>query len=364
MLLSQLYGPHFMSIGKTERKSEQRFFTSLGFLVTVLAMVFVLLLVVSPQPKKNISVDSIDQKVVELSPAEKRRQKLRGRPAQTPAAPVQAVASSAPLKDGEAVAKAEPDSAAGDGAQGAGKEQGQKLSRAIALIDTGNPQEAQAILEAVLQEDPKNEQALVELGMIHLIDYRSPNAALPFLEDALKVNGSNKIVLSELVGIYEELGQTEQGLSFLTGLYETQHGNGPLSLGIGQILAGQGREADAIPYLEAAAESSDNDAEFVLPSLADAYSAAGNPEKAVSTYKRAIDQERLRIQGVSQSSPGDDDFTEDKLNSLEMDYARLLIRQGRFDEADEVLKSVSGRLPNDGGVAALQDQLNKKRSAG
>jgi tetratricopeptide (TPR) repeat protein len=352
-----------MSASKPERESEQRFFTSLGFLVSVLVIAFSLLLVFSPETRKSPTVAVGDKKSLDAGPGA-RRQKIRergtiSRNAATPASP-----NLAPTANAGANKKPEPGSDAG-GIQGQTDELAQKLSRAIELIDGGNPKDAQSILEEILKTDPKNEQALVELGMIHLIDYHSASAALPYLEEALKVNGSNKIVLSELVGVYEELGQAAAGLNFLTGLHESQPTNGPLSLGIGQILATQGRDAEAIPYLEAAAESGDADTDFVLQDLADAYSATGNPEKALTTYKRAIDREKLRIQeSADKGDAADGDLGEDRLNSLEMDYTQELIRQGRFDEADEILKHVSGRLPNDEGVTALQEQLIKKRGAG
>jgi tetratricopeptide (TPR) repeat protein len=349
-----------MSANSPERESQKRFFTSLVFLVSVTGIAFGLLLFFSPDSKKTPIVVATEKKQVDTESGA-RRQKMRER---------EAVVSSLPNKpagtkpDDKNVGVSPVTSGAGESIQSQVDEISQKVAKAIAMIDGGSAKEAQSLLEEVLKLDPKNEQALVELGMIHLIDYHSPNAALPYLEEALKVNGSNKIVLSELVGIYEELGRTEAGLSFLTGLQSTQP-NGSLSLAIGQTLAGQGRDSEAIPYLEAAAESVDSDADIVLQDLADAYLASGSPEKAVSTYKKAIDKERLRIQtSADKGDPGDGEFAEDRLNSLEMDYARILIGQGKLEEADEILRRVSSRLPDDGGVTALQEQLNKKRGAG
>jgi predicted Zn-dependent protease len=345
---------------ESERQSGKRFFSSLGFLVAVLVTVFAALFYFAPSYKQDPAAVTDSKRLADTA-AKDRRVKMRQKSVaaesatHTPAEP--AAHSAVPAAGAETGAVATASDAAGDSAE--------KLTRAIDLIDTGNPRDAQAILEDILRKDPKNEQALVELGMIHLIDYHAPSAALPYLEDALRVNGKNKVVLSELVGVYEELGQGDQGLAFLTDLQASQPTNGPLNLGIGQVLAGQGRDAEAIPYLEAAAESGDPDSDYALEDLADAYASAGNSEKALSTYKRAIDREKLRIQslpdsGDSSSHEGNDE----RLNSLDLGRARLLLSTGQFDEAETVLKALNGRMPNDEAVISLMDQLDHKRGAG
>ena len=50
------------------------------------------------------------------------------------------------------------------------------------LVDAGRPGEAIGLLEKILQNDPTNEAALTELGMVYLIDLKEPELAIGYLE--------------------------------------------------------------------------------------------------------------------------------------------------------------------------------------
>ncbi|MBP6218785.1 MAG: tetratricopeptide repeat protein [Oligoflexales bacterium] len=167
------------------------------------------------------------------------------------------------------------------------------MIQVMKLVDENKPQDAQKILEDILKENPNYELALTELGMIHLLDYKDPQAAAGFFEKAIKSNAENNAILSELVEIYGETGQAEKGLQFLQERYEEHPENNNLALGIGQLYLRQEKAQEAIPYLEKSAEDGRDDGS--IQSLAQAYSAAGQSSKAIETYRKIMESEKEKI---------------------------------------------------------------------
>ena len=209
------------------------------------------------------------------------------------------------------------------------------LSEAMSLVDQGDHQAATKILEKILEADPRNEMALVEMGMIQLIDLKSPQNAVYYLQSALRVNPSNRVVLAELIGIYDELGQTSTGLGYLQQLYDETPDNAALAAGIGQALAGQGRLQEALPFLEKSAE--DSQSGVALTDLADAYSQTGNKEKSLETYQKVIDLERERLDSGYYAN--DPKGGKDNLAMAYMDKIAELIQQNKHAEAEDLVEN-------------------------
>ena len=108
------------------------------------------------------------------------------------------------------------------------------LAEAIKLVDGESPDRAKALLEQILAQEPTNERVLIELGMIYLIDERSPAGARPYLERALSSNPNNRIVAAELLGVYDEMGDSAGGEQYLRGLLAKNPDNGTIALSLGQ----------------------------------------------------------------------------------------------------------------------------------
>lgn len=209
------------------------------------------------------------------------------------------------------------------------------LKDAMSLVDQGNHQEAAKILEQILKHDPRNEMALVEMGMINLIDLKDPQGALTYLQSALSINPSNRVVLSELVGIYDELGQTGAGLGYLQQLYDEHPDNAALAAGIGQVLAGQDRLQEALPFLEKSAE--DGQSGIALTDLADAYSQTGQKDKSLETYQKVIDLERERLDSGYYAN--DPNGGKENLAMAYMDKIAELIQQNKHAEAEDLVEN-------------------------
>lgn len=232
------------------------------------------------------------------------------------------------------------------------------LDAAIEHVDAGKPDEAVPLLEELLRKNPKNEQALVELGMIYLIDYKKPDEALGYLKQALEVNPENRVVVSEVIGLFEEKGQIDAGLDYLKGLYQNHPQSGGLALGVGQMLASHGRDKDAIPYLEVAAKLPDGDY-FPTGELVEAYRRAGEFDKAIEAGKGSLIREEERLKSADEDSRAE---SQDRYTQAAIDHVQLLISLGRYSEAEETLEKIRVISPNDESLPGLIAQLERARS--
>lgn len=231
--------------------------------------------------------------------------------------------------------------------------------KAIALIDNGQISEAVAALEAVIKKDPKNEQALVELAMIQLLDLKDPDQAIAYLQKAVTIAPGNQVVLSELVSLYDDQERVDDGIAFLQEIDRQQPGSPDVAYGLGQLMSLAGRDVEAIPYLEKAATQ--GDALRAYRDLAEAYSRAGDSERAIDSYDKALaSMERDLASKHQQGLPAA--YIEERIHYTKLDKARELMRVNDLDGAQRLLDEVGRLLPGDEGVASLQQNLNRKRA--
>lgn len=233
------------------------------------------------------------------------------------------------------------------------------VMKAIALIDNGQVNEAVAALEAIVKKDPKNEQALVELAMIHLLDMKAPEQAISYLQKAVVVAPANQVVMSELVSLYDEQQRLEDGVAFLQDVEKQNPGSPDVAYGLGQLLSLAGRDAESIPYLERAAQQGDPVRAY--RDLAEAYSRTGDPERAIDSYDKALQSMDKELDGKrAQGLPAA--YVEERIHYTKLDKARELIRMNDLDGAQRLLEEVGQQMPGDEGVAALLQSLNQKRA--
>ena len=239
------------------------------------------------------------------------------------------------------------------------------IKQAVALIDGGDPETALDILEKILDDQPNNERALIEISMIHLIDYRNSRAAVPYLERAFKVNPNNRMVLAELVGSYSEHDNVDTGINYLQSLQEKTNNESSayISLGIGQLLLADGREDEALPHLEKAVDGMPNSPEL-LSSLADTHSAAGNSDKAVETYRKAIEARRASIVELAKKGKPIERESRALLRN-HIEIVREYYNQGDFDSALEAIETARSLAPDSRIIANWHRRIaDKQRGAG
>ena len=239
------------------------------------------------------------------------------------------------------------------------------IKQAVALIDGGDPETALDILEKILDDQPTNERALIEVSMIHLIDYRNSRAAVPYLERAFKVNPNNRMVLAELIGSYSEHDTIDTGINYLQSLQEKTNNESSayISLGIGQLLLDDDREEEALPHLEKAVDGMPNSPEL-LSSLAHTHSAAGNSDKAVETYRKAIEARRAMIAKLAKKGKPIERESQALLRN-HIEIVREYYNQGDFDSALEAIETARSLAPDSRIIANWHRRIaDKQRSAG
>ncbi len=218
------------------------------------------------------------------------------------------------------------------------------LDKAMALVDGGNIQEAMALLEEILKKEPNNEMALIEMGMIHLIDLKDSTKALSFLEKSLRINPSNPIVVSEVADIYDSVGMQDAGINFFQSLYHDHPENGAIAGSLGKMLNSQKRYNDAIPYLEAAAAQETTP--LAVADLGTAYSRTGQSDKAIEEFNKAIALEERRAQSSEdESDNGSGNAIEggrdpEALAMLKLTLAQEYYKTGNQDDAKKVVDGI------------------------
>lgn len=233
------------------------------------------------------------------------------------------------------------------------------VEKAIRLIDSGDVEGAIVLLEDVLKNNPRNEQALVEMAMIHLLDLRRPAQAIDYLQKVIGINPSNRVVMTELVSLYEEEGRVDEGLQFMLEAQQANPESGEIAYGVGQMMVVQGRDDEAIPHLRKAAETSDNRVR-ASRELAEALARAGSAEQAIEAYQTTIKQQEedlktRSVQGLPTS------FAQERVNFTKMDMVRQLMNLGRWDEAEKVLHQVQEEMPGDQNVISLAERVRERR---
>ena len=233
------------------------------------------------------------------------------------------------------------------------------VEKAIRLIDSGDVEGAIALLEDVLKNDPRNEQALVEMAMIHLLDLRRPAQAIDYLQKVIGINPTNRVVMTELVSLYEEEGRVDEGLQFMLEAQQANPESGEVAYGVGQMMVVQGRDEEAIPHLRKAAEGSE-DPVRAGRELAEAWARVGNAEQAVEAYQTTIKRQEEDLKTRStQGMPTS--FVQERVNFTKMDMVRQLMNLGRWDEAEKILHEVQEDMPGDQNVLSLAERVRERR---
>ena len=210
-----------------------------------------------------------------------------------------------------------------------------QLARAKDLSDQGLFLESSVILQDILKDHPEHEQSLIELGMIKLINEKSPRLASEYLERALRVNPDNRAIMAEIYEIYEELGDMPSGLSFMQNLYDEHPDNFNLATGLSMFLAHENRKQEASQILETMVTDSQKDVS--LQDVADLYSQIGLNQKALDLHQTMIEQEKDKIEtGYYAEVP---EHGRENLALAYLGKVSELVEQKKYEEAESLIEN-------------------------
>jgi tetratricopeptide (TPR) repeat protein len=307
-------------------KNQSDFLRSALILGILLVLAAGILFFMRSQGRQDSLLDKPSETVLNEAPPKKRT-----RVDVLPSIPLEASSSktsASPAPTGQAVAK-----------------DGTELQRAMQLIDAGQWREAESILLEILQKDPRDEGALVEMAMLLLIDKHDSRAAQPYLERALEVNPDNEAAVQELLGVYEETRNWEQGLAFLRSMQGDPRKTGYIDYGIGSALMSMGRPAEAVSSLQKAVYEFGYKEYTARQGLAEALVDAGRIDEGIREYQQIID------------GP----YKPNQVRIAKIRTASALIEKQQFAEARRMLQPLQDSDPKDEWVAALLRDIDNRQ---
>ncbi len=194
------------------------------------------------------------------------------------------------------------------------------IKNAQALIDSGLINEGSAMLEKLIEQDPTDTQALMEMAMVFTLDLKDPQKARQILERILDVNPQHRAALNELELLYRELDAVDDGLALL----ELKSQQYPDSLEIqyvyGRMLSSTDPAA-AIPWLQRATFIADQK-EQALDQLASAALRAGQISLAINSWTEALTLAENELERAKASGESGLDYLEDKIAATKTELAR------------------------------------------
>lgn len=227
-----------------------------------------------------------------------------------------------------------------------------KLHNAFSSIDSGDWVEAEKILRKILESNPENESALLELAMIQIIDKNDFESAQNLMEKIITIDPENDTVIEELITIYNKTNRLEEGLSFFKKLNEKTGGSAAIQQAIAKALVEQGYEEEAMTHLRQAAEYTGESYDQNREKLADSFSEKGDNTRALEIYK-----EIMESKGIFKSNSF---LTNSENATLSFKYVTALVNDNQFEDAEEILKMIEKQDPNNDWAIALRNELDNQ----
>ncbi len=236
-------------------------------------------------------------------------------------------------------------------------EQKDTLDRAMKAVDEGKWQEAEALFKSVLQADPQNEAALTEMAMIHLIDKKDPEGAMPYIHDALEANPQNETMMTEYVNAAKLTGKLPEAIDYLQSL---EGKGGQVDLGIARAYQAMGDSEKSIPYFEKTVRegTSGVPSEETLEDLSDAYVRSGNIAKGSEALQSAIQSAEQRA-----AQHNADPAARENLSFLKIKQATLLWDNGDTTKAKAIVQELERTDPNNELLIALKKDMEQRGQA-
>jgi tetratricopeptide (TPR) repeat protein len=194
------------------------------------------------------------------------------------------------------------------------------IQNAQSLIDRGFAQEGAAMLEKLIEADPANTQALMEMAMVYTLDLKEPQKSRQLLERILDINPQHRAALNELELLYKELDAVEDGLAWLAQKAEQYPESLEIQYVYGRMLASSDPNA-AIPWLQRATFI-DDQKEQALDQLAAAALRSGNVALAVKSWAEALSLAETELERAKSSGESGLDYLEDRIAATRMELSK------------------------------------------
>ena len=225
------------------------------------------------------------------------------------------------------------------------------LSRDFAL--------AARLYKSVLKDDENNKEVLIKLGTCYVRANQDEKALGPYLK-VLSLDKNNFDALNNLGGIYRRLGRYEESVKVLEAALKLGINTGEVNYNLGHTYKLMGHYDAAAESFYSVIDENPNDV-LAYNHLGSIQAARGEYKKALQTYWRGlqIDPNHPILHFNSAISFTSLEKYEDAINSYENalrtkpgwiealeGYSALLVQQGNFQKAEEVLNTAIQVTPN------------------
>ncbi len=148
-----------------------------------------------------------------------------------------------------------------------------------------------ALLQTALKENPENTALMFKLGAVQ-DEAGQRQACIDTMKALILIDPEHASALNYLGYTYAEMGiHLDQALKFIQRALEIRPGDGYITDSLGWIYFKKQEYDKAVYYLEQAVALSEYET-VIAAHLADVYVKTGDREKAVSLYKKALDNAR------------------------------------------------------------------------
>jgi len=246
-----------------------------------------------------------------------------------------------------------------------------KLRNARTMLQNGDTAGVRALCSRILDQAPRNPEALTLRGIAAMME-NSPAVAAPDFRKALEASPADGMLLEYLSLALLHLGEFTQAESYLRQASSIPGAPASVWMRLGLALLHQQRPAEALPHLQRASALAPRDPDVVL-ALGRGFAAAGNNAEAEQAFKSALELSanhpdalfnlgalRLAANDLAQARNLFEQtlrLVPDNVDAI-FNLALISSAQGRYGEAVHHLRAATALDPANAATwAALADNL-------
>jgi predicted Zn-dependent protease len=187
----------------------------------------------------------------------------------------------------------------------------ESIIRARQLIDQGRHQEALSLLNKLSNENPTDTSILMEIAVLHILDLKDSQSALPILEQIVTIQPDHRAAIRELEVVYRELNHNDEGRDFVLHMTQRHPDSMPLQLLYGKLIAEKNPQASITWFQNAATDPELH--EEALDLIVSSALASHNRNLARETLQKSLRISENRLEHYKKSDAVPIDFLEDRI---------------------------------------------------
>jgi tetratricopeptide (TPR) repeat protein len=229
-------------------------------------------------------------------------------------------------------------------------------------IQQGRTDKAVEVLKTALAKNPESPEINMDLGITYAHALHDPKMAADYFKKSLENEPANGKAIQELAQITATEADPSAGRAFLESIAKANPNLEAAQLGLADLaIARRGREKGpggdeylrtAEDHLRKAMEIPNNEGE-AHKRLSQLYAETNRPREAVEVQKALV----MQREKEAQDGAVDPQIARARQADAEVDLAHLLMKTGDARGADNYLRDLSKRFPDDPRIKTLRLQL-------